>query len=97
MLQSKTCLLYLCCLFVYLLVYLFVYLFTLDRNRQDLNLQPKNSTQLEVRMLREFGMVGRKTFRCLLFSFSDIAKMVRKVDVPIPNCIQRVMDGEVRC
>ena len=42
-------------------------------------------------------MVGKKTFRCLLFSFKDVAKMVRKVDVTIPDCIQRVIDGEVRC
>ncbi|KAI6654185.1 hypothetical protein LOD99_3029 [Oopsacas minuta] len=65
------------------------------KNRQDLNLHPKNSTQLEVRMLREFGMVGRKTFRCLLFSLSDVVKMVKKVDVPIPECIQRVINGEI--
>ena len=44
-------------------------------------------------------MVGKKTFRCLLFSLSDVAKMVKKVDVSIPSCIQRVIDGEVsdRC
>eukprot|EP00800_Vazella_pourtalesii_P018738 TRINITY_DN612_c1_g2_i3.p1 TRINITY_DN612_c1_g2~~TRINITY_DN612_c1_g2_i3.p1 ORF type:complete len:511 (+),score=69.56 TRINITY_DN612_c1_g2_i3:76-1608(+) len=65
------------------------------KNRHDLNLQPKNSTQLEVKVLRDFGMVGKKTFRCLLFSLSDVAKMVRRVDVLLPDCIQKVIDGEV--
>ena len=40
-------------------------------------------------------MVGKKTFRCLLFSLSDVAKMVKKVDVPIPACIKEVIDGNV--
>ena len=40
-------------------------------------------------------MVGKKTFRCLLFSLSDVAKMVRRVDVLLPDCIQKVIDGEV--
>lgn len=67
------------------------------KNRQDLNLHPQPSTQPEVKVLRDHGMVGRKTFRCLLFSLSDVAKMVQRVDVPIPECVLKVLEGQVSC